>query len=66
MSRLAIFAAVGRLRSVRLAKLARQGCWCRATEACDPLSDRSFALTEIAETQYLEADKHVGKVVIRV
>jgi NADPH:quinone reductase-like Zn-dependent oxidoreductase len=32
-----------------------------------PIIDRSFTLTEIAEAQaYLEADKHVGKVVIRV
>ena len=32
-----------------------------------PIIDRAFALTEIAEAQaYLEADKHVGKVVIRV
>ena len=32
-----------------------------------PIIDRSFALTEIAEAQaYLEADKHVGKVVMRV
>ena len=29
--------------------------------------DRSFALSEISEAQaYLEADKHVGKVVVRI
>jgi NADPH:quinone reductase len=32
-----------------------------------PIVDRSFALSELAEAQaYLEADKHVGKVVIRI
>ena len=32
-----------------------------------PIVDRSFALSEIAEAQaYLEADRHVGKVVIRI
>ena len=32
-----------------------------------PIVDRCFALCEIADAQaYLEADKHVGKVVIRV
>ena len=32
-----------------------------------PIVDRSFALSEIAEAQaYLEADKHVGKVVVRI
>jgi NADPH:quinone reductase-like Zn-dependent oxidoreductase len=30
-------------------------------------ADRSFALSEIAAAQaYLEADKHVGKVVVRI
>jgi NADPH2:quinone reductase len=32
-----------------------------------PIVDRSFALSEIAAAQaYLEADRHVGKVVIRI
>ena len=32
-----------------------------------PIVDRSFALSEIADAQaYLEADRHVGKVVIRI
>jgi NADPH:quinone reductase len=32
-----------------------------------PIVDRSFALSEIADAQaYLEADKHVGKVVVRI
>jgi NADPH2:quinone reductase len=32
-----------------------------------PIVDRSFALSEIAVAQaYLEADRHVGKVVIRI
>ena len=32
-----------------------------------PIVDRSFALSEIAEAQaYLEADRHVGKVVVRI
>ena len=32
-----------------------------------PIVDRTFALSEIAEAQaYLEADRHVGKVVIRI
>jgi NADPH:quinone reductase len=32
-----------------------------------PIVDHSFALRELAEAQaYLEADKHVGKVVVRI
>jgi NADPH:quinone reductase-like Zn-dependent oxidoreductase len=32
-----------------------------------PIVDRTFALSEIAAAQaYLEADKHVGKVVVRI
>jgi hypothetical protein len=52
--------------------VARSGSSVRASVACcdgslQPIIDRAFALTEIAEAQaYLEADKHVGKVVIRV